>query len=167
MRFTVVATLATTLGSLAVAQLGNLPKCAQDCFGSSLGSCSQLDFKCVCGNSTLISSLSCCVAQTCTREEQDSTIQLAVSLCKQVGVNVPTSASCASSTPASTPAPSSSSGAGNATNATASTSAASGGATPTGSAAGVGSSSPAAGVPMATAGAVGLAMGIAGMVFAL
>ncbi|ORY00005.1 hypothetical protein BCR34DRAFT_117052 [Clohesyomyces aquaticus] len=106
MRFSVLAVLAA-VSSVAVAQLTALPKCAQDCFGGNLGGCKDGDFKCVCSNSDLIASLSCCVAQKCSPTEQESTIKLAVGLCAAYQVTVPTSASCpASQSAASTASPS-------------------------------------------------------------
>ncbi|PVH96009.1 hypothetical protein DM02DRAFT_617519 [Periconia macrospinosa] len=170
MRPTATATaLVALLGSLTYAQLDQLPKCAQDCFGNSLGSCKQLDFKCICGNATLISSLSCCVSTTCNPQEQASVIQLASSLCQANGVTVPTQASCASGASSSTSAPSAS-GNGSSNSSVVSTTPArsSSSNSPSGSATRAGgSNSPAGGVPMATAGAMGLAMGMAGMLFAL
>lgn len=89
MRFFTVAVVAG-LSSFVSAQdvFGSLPKCAvsvmqqrggqlltrhqQTCFGSNFGQCAQLDFKCICGNKTLISDLSCCVFQTCSQADQDS-----------------------------------------------------------------------------------------------
>ncbi|KAF2280828.1 uncharacterized protein EI97DRAFT_428922 [Westerdykella ornata] len=96
-------TLLATFSFLASAQLlDQLPKCAQDCYGRNTGNCGALDIKCICGNSTLIEGLSCCVASTCNSQDQNTTIMFAKNLCEANGVTVPTSASCAASSPTST-----------------------------------------------------------------
>ncbi|PSN60545.1 hypothetical protein BS50DRAFT_639961 [Corynespora cassiicola Philippines] len=160
MRFSSIALLGA-LSSVALSQglTGSLPECAQNCFGNSLGDCDQNDFRCICGNTELISSLSCCVSQTCSPEEQSAIIGLAAGLCGGVGVQVPTSASCAS-TASATPAPSGSSN-GTASLSGSSTPTASG-ATAQGSGAGPASTGAA---PLHTAGVMGVAM--AGLLMAL
>ncbi|KAF2474754.1 uncharacterized protein BDR25DRAFT_301396 [Lindgomyces ingoldianus] len=172
MRLSVVALLAT-LSSLGLAQLDQLPKCAQTCFGNNLGGCNALDFKCVCSNSALIAGLSCCVSQTCTPTEQESTIKVAVQLCNAYQVSVPTSASCAASqTGASTAAPSASGASRNVTAAiTSGASAASTGAkTSVSGAAASGPPSQAGSTgaaPLQTAGAGLVGVAIAGLMAAL
>ncbi|KAF2242730.1 hypothetical protein BU26DRAFT_131681 [Trematosphaeria pertusa] len=133
------------------------------CFGTDYGGCNQVDIGCICRNTQRIADLSCCVFQTCNQSDQDLTITLAHNLCKANGVDVPTSASCAS-TAASTSAPTAS-----ASGSSASGSAASVTSTPSGSAAGAsGAGSTGAGVPMATAGpALGVGMAMAGLLAAL
>ncbi|KAF1996144.1 hypothetical protein P154DRAFT_525854 [Amniculicola lignicola CBS 123094] len=111
MRFSTVAFLGA-LSSVALAQslLDQLPKCAQVCFGSNFGGCQTLDIGCICGNAALIAELSCCVSKGCTAKEADATIKFAAGLCQANGISVPSAASCAASSGASsTPAPASSS----------------------------------------------------------
>ncbi|KAF2749638.1 hypothetical protein M011DRAFT_524329 [Sporormia fimetaria CBS 119925] len=103
MRFTAV-TLLAAVSSLAAAQLlDQLPECAQKCYTSNQGTCNAIDIGCICGNSTLIEGLSCCVSQTCQAAEQDTIIKFASGLCAAYDVEVPTSATCAGSS--ATPAP--------------------------------------------------------------
>ncbi|KAF1815558.1 hypothetical protein P152DRAFT_384125, partial [Eremomyces bilateralis CBS 781.70] len=72
--------------------------------GASFGGCGPIDIKCICSNEALISDLSCCVANRCSPEDQQATIDFAVNLCRTYQISVPTSASCpAGSEPTSGP----------------------------------------------------------------
>ncbi|KAF2665983.1 hypothetical protein BT63DRAFT_427768 [Microthyrium microscopicum] len=96
MRFSTITIAA--FAALAQAQsLSDLPKCAQTCVGTSLGStgCSSLQIDCICKSSKWISDLSCCVAGTCSTADQQNTITFAQQLCQTVGVTLPTSAQAA------------------------------------------------------------------------
>lgn len=121
------------LSSLAAAQIPGLPSCAAGCVGDSFGSCGALDVQCICKNTELISTLSCCVSKACNKDDQDSkedpqppnslcpsltrnlaeTLQFANSLCGGEGGganNLPTAASCAGQDSASSTAAAQSSG---------------------------------------------------------
>jgi hypothetical protein len=73
MRFATLG-LVAALSALGAAQnlLDRLPKCAQSCYANNQGDCNAIDIACICGNSTLISGLSCCVFESCNPEEQKS-----------------------------------------------------------------------------------------------
>ncbi|KAH8731481.1 hypothetical protein GQ44DRAFT_698811 [Phaeosphaeriaceae sp. PMI808] len=180
MRFSVLAAVAFSSLALAQSPIDQIPKCAQACFGNNLGTCGQSDIGCICGNTSVINSVSCCVFATCSQAEIASTIAFAVSLCKIANVNVNTQPSCPSGTAAV------SSGGNSAASATASsrsgsaaassgTPAASSGAPAASSGAPAASSgTPSASVartgaaPVPTAGAgLGLGMAIAGIIAAL
>ncbi|EGD96751.1 hypothetical protein TESG_04182 [Trichophyton tonsurans CBS 112818] len=109
MKLSVVALAA--LVSVAAAQgVSELPKCAQECASKGFPASCGADVKCVCTSTSFLDAITCCVATTCTAEEQKKTIQFAKGICGGVGVNVPDSAVCptagsssgsASSTPTS------------------------------------------------------------------
>ncbi|KAF2810008.1 uncharacterized protein BDZ99DRAFT_301459 [Mytilinidion resinicola] len=108
MRFSIIAVIAA-LTSLSTAQslLDQLPQCARTCVGQNFGGCKTLDIACICGNSDLISNLSCCVSKSCDADDTKTTIEFAAQLCKTYNIIVPSVASCASSasatgTPSST-----------------------------------------------------------------
>jgi hypothetical protein len=65
-------TAVALLSTLAAAQIPGLPSCAAGCVGSSFGSCSSLDVKCICSSTELLSGLSCCVSTACSVEDQES-----------------------------------------------------------------------------------------------
>ncbi|OAL53316.1 hypothetical protein IQ07DRAFT_585261 [Pyrenochaeta sp. DS3sAY3a] len=160
MRFSIVAAVAA-FSSTVLAQnlLDQIPKCAQDCFGNSLGTCRTTDIACICGNKEVINSVSCCVFATCPQSDIQSTIDFAVNLCKIVNIEVSTTPDCPSNGTStnSTTTPSASA------STTPSVTALTGSNTP--SAAGVSSTGAAA--PFQTAGAgLGLGMAMAGL-FAL
>ncbi|KAK3197361.1 hypothetical protein GRF29_1536g1509493 [Pseudopithomyces chartarum] len=177
MRSSTVAIL-VTLSSLAVAQdiLGSLPKCGQECFGNNFAGCGQFDFKCICGNTNLISELSCCVSTKCNDQDKNTIIKLASGLCQGVGVDVPTQASCApsatfgSSSSTNSAITGSSTGTASTTSAPTTTSApaTTSGTENQGADAQSSTGSSGIGGPAATANAgLGLAMGMAGLLAAL
>ncbi|EMC91475.1 hypothetical protein BAUCODRAFT_135071 [Baudoinia panamericana UAMH 10762] len=114
--------LLSALASVAFsASIPGLPACAGSCVGTSFGSCSTLDVKCICSDSSLLSGLACCVSTSCNAADQNgtrstttplppqpshpiptnapsaATINFANSLCQGYGVtNLPQSATCAS-----------------------------------------------------------------------
>ncbi|KAG9234826.1 hypothetical protein BJ875DRAFT_483846 [Amylocarpus encephaloides] len=86
----------------------DLPPCAKACaipyFSSSYGefaNCNVRDVACVCTNKSFISDISCCIAQSCSAEDQETTYDFANNLCSQVVIPgtppLPSSASCSSS----------------------------------------------------------------------
>jgi hypothetical protein len=133
------------LSTLAAAQIPGLPTCATGCVGTSFGSCGNLDVKCICSNTELLSGLACCVSTACDAADQESelpileltvknetttnktclaeTIQFANSLCAGQGVNnLPQSATCAAGAASSTSAASGSSSSDSSASATSSAS---------------------------------------------
>jgi len=118
MKVTLFATIAS-LAALAAAQLQDVPVCAQGCLTSGLPSqCALTNIACICGASSFITGLSCCISQKCDAADQLKAVQLAQQLCGSYGVTVPTSAGCTGSTVAATG--SSASGASTASSASAS-----------------------------------------------
>ncbi|KAK8255077.1 hypothetical protein HDK77DRAFT_21427 [Phyllosticta capitalensis] len=94
-----VAILVLGYIGIAAAQTQLLPPCAQGCVGNDFGGCQTLDVACICGNKPLIAGLACCVSLRCNLEEQNNVIDFANKLCKPRGVNdLPTTATCPSST---------------------------------------------------------------------
>ncbi|EKG14570.1 hypothetical protein MPH_08251 [Macrophomina phaseolina MS6] len=169
--------LAVILGysSLAVAQTQLLPTCAQACVGTDFGGCSTLDVRCICSNKELLTGLACCVSTGCDAEDQQTVIDFAQNLCRPQGVtDLPTTATCASSSATASATGTASSG--TTASATATGSAASSASSATSSAAsGVASSaasaaaSPTAGAGMCQGNAVGMGFGLvlAGLLGAL
>ncbi|EFE42458.1 CFEM domain protein, putative [Trichophyton verrucosum HKI 0517] len=78
---------------LSVSPSANAPS-QQDCASKGFPSSCGADVKCVCTSNTFLDAITCCVATTCTAEEQKKTIQFAKGICGGVGVNVPDSAVC-------------------------------------------------------------------------
>ncbi|EAT88660.1 hypothetical protein SNOG_03455 [Parastagonospora nodorum SN15] len=123
MRFFSFAAIAALSAAVMGQGISDIPKCAQACFASSLGSCGATDFACICGNTAVIDKVSCCIFATCPQADiaglftpSDTcqvTTQLAASLCKLANVVVNTAPICvatsapaglASATPSMSPA---------------------------------------------------------------
>ncbi|KAF2759420.1 hypothetical protein EJ05DRAFT_345291 [Pseudovirgaria hyperparasitica] len=117
---TSIAVIAAAYCSVVVAQIQGLPNCAQSCANSGLAGCG-IDVGCICGNQTLIADLSCCVAGSCSSDEQQQVIDFAVGICRTAGITtLPTMAGCATTSmtsmvPSSEVAPSSTTAPGAAT----------------------------------------------------
>ncbi|MDI1491183.1 MAG: hypothetical protein OHK93_002390 [Ramalina farinacea] len=108
--------------SAQVALFSALPDCAvRDLFDSSQTSLTgvwqkscanslptncNLDVKCICADSSFISSISCCVAKACTDADVQKTLQAASQLCDTVNVQLPSAvpATCTASSGGSTSA---------------------------------------------------------------
>ncbi|KAK2748264.1 hypothetical protein FQN57_000922 [Myotisia sp. PD_48] len=88
--------LAGIIATVSAQSLADLPSCAQNCVGNSLPeSCGPIDIKCICSNQAFLSGLSCCVAKACSPTDIGRTLTVARGLCSVAGVtNLPTSASC-------------------------------------------------------------------------
>lgn len=106
---TFVPALFVALAGVASAQLGDLPQCSLQCFLTALAGdgCSQLtDFKCHCEKSdSLLSSVTPCVQDACTADEQAEVIKGVQDTCASAGVTISVP------NPAETEAPASSSAA--------------------------------------------------------
>ncbi|KAK3204073.1 hypothetical protein GRF29_106g1557850 [Pseudopithomyces chartarum] len=104
---TFVPALFVALAGVASAQLGDLPQCSLQCFLTALAGdgCSQLtDFKCHCEKSdSLLSSVTPCVQDACTADEQAEVIKGVQDTCASAGVTISVP------NPAETEAPASSS----------------------------------------------------------
>ncbi|CBX90299.1 hypothetical protein IAQ61_001796 [Plenodomus lingam] len=92
-----IITAVAAFGASALAQgnlLSQIPQCAQTCFGNNVGSCGPLDIACICGNSAVINTVSCCVFATCPESDIQSTIGFATNLCNLQNVQVDTTPDC-------------------------------------------------------------------------
>ncbi|PGH28939.1 hypothetical protein GX50_08325 [[Emmonsia] crescens] len=111
-----IAAVASLLALASAQGLAGLPNCAKTCATSAIPQeCGLVDIKCICTATSFINAITCCVASSCSKEDQQKTINFAKGICGTVGVtNIPDSAVCSSGsgtpspTPAPTPAPSSS-----------------------------------------------------------
>ncbi|KAG9604962.1 hypothetical protein KCU77_g1692, partial [Aureobasidium melanogenum] len=100
MRASVLTLIAAA--TLATAQSGSIPACAQTCISQALPGNCNLDPKCICSDSSFISTISCCVSTACDVTGQQAALSYAKQICAPVGVtNLPTAASCAGSASAS------------------------------------------------------------------
>lgn len=72
MRSTTLTLLVTFASAALSASIPGLPTCAGNCLGNSFGSCTQLDVKCICSDTSLIQNLACCVSKACNAADQES-----------------------------------------------------------------------------------------------
>ncbi|PYH29724.1 CFEM domain-containing protein [Aspergillus neoniger CBS 115656] len=91
------------LGLVAGQGMDSLPPCARDCAtGSIPKTCKAIDVNCICSDKSFITGISCCVASTCSAEDQTSALNFAQQICGGAGVtDLPQSASCTSGNTAS------------------------------------------------------------------
>ncbi|KAF2265681.1 hypothetical protein CC78DRAFT_532346 [Lojkania enalia] len=108
MRFPLAAAVAA-LNAVVLGQdlLGQIPRCAQLCFGTDYGECQGFDIGCICDSEDLIHKVSCCVFATCSIADRNTTIEFASNLCAANGVTVNTNPSCPSTSSAAPTATSS------------------------------------------------------------
>ncbi|CAK3844084.1 Hypothetical predicted protein [Lecanosticta acicola] len=93
-----LAVLALLASSVVAQGTAGLPSCATSCI-SNYGGCNQVDVKCICSNTQLLETLSCCVSQKCSSDDQKKVVQFADTLCGSYGVTtLPQAASCAAAT---------------------------------------------------------------------
>ncbi|KAG5999444.1 hypothetical protein E4U54_001847 [Claviceps lovelessii] len=105
-------TLALASGFVAAQapQLDKIPKCAYGCVtsyitGNNVAGCAPADIACVCSNKEFLGGISCCLEKDCNKDDIQSTIQFAASLCNASGVKTPSQLVCdknSASTSAST-----------------------------------------------------------------
>jgi hypothetical protein len=83
----------------ATAQLTNgLPECAQTCAMDAIPEDCGLDPECICKAKSFIDSITCCVVESCSKDDQEKTIEYAHNICEPAGVDdIPESAVCESS----------------------------------------------------------------------
>ncbi|OJK00558.1 hypothetical protein ASPACDRAFT_1856124 [Aspergillus aculeatus ATCC 16872] len=112
MKFYYIAiTFLAGLISVVAQGMDSLPACARECAtGAIPKTCQSIDVGCICGTKSFISDMSCCVAKSCSPQDEKAALGFAVQLCDGAGVtDLPSSASCANSvtstnaTSASTP----------------------------------------------------------------
>ncbi|KAF2148246.1 hypothetical protein K461DRAFT_282672 [Myriangium duriaei CBS 260.36] len=92
--YTAVA-IASALAVQAAAPPG-LPDCTANCIDSTYGGCGSFNIKCICGSSTWIAGLACCISKVCSPADQETTIKFADNLCAANGVTtLQSTATCA------------------------------------------------------------------------
>ncbi|RAL09464.1 CFEM domain-containing protein [Aspergillus homomorphus CBS 101889] len=89
----------SALASVVAQGMDSLPPCARECAtGAIPKTCQLIDVGCICGTKSFISDMSCCVAKSCSPEDEKAALAFAVQLCSGAGVTgLPSSASCANS----------------------------------------------------------------------
>ncbi|CAG8057117.1 unnamed protein product [Penicillium olsonii] len=95
MKLTALLTLSTLLATALAQGLGDLPDCSKDCATGAIPKSCGIDIKCICEAKSFLSDVSCCVADKCSKEDQDTTLKVARSLCARGGVtDLPSSVTC-------------------------------------------------------------------------
>ncbi|OQD66761.1 hypothetical protein PENPOL_c004G02442 [Penicillium polonicum] len=98
MKFTITFALAALLSTVAAQGLGDLPDCSKSCATGSIPQNCGIDFKCVCESKSFLADVACCIADKCSKADQDTTIKVAKSICARGGVtDLPTEVVCSSS----------------------------------------------------------------------
>ncbi|KAF4760414.1 hypothetical protein N7455_002975 [Penicillium solitum] len=98
MKFTITFALAALLGTAAAQGLGDLPDCSKSCATGSIPQSCGIDFKCICESKSFLADVACCIADKCSKADQDTTIKVAKSICARGGVtDLPTEVVCSSS----------------------------------------------------------------------
>ncbi|KAJ5748089.1 uncharacterized protein N7511_009785 [Penicillium nucicola] len=121
MKFNIIA-LAALLTTAAAQGLGDLPDCSKECATGAIPQSCGIDFKCICEAKSFLNDVTCCVAQKCSKADQETTLKVAKSICARGGVtNLPDEVTCSSSSSSSSSS-STSTGTKTGTNASASTS---------------------------------------------
>ncbi|PNP46697.1 hypothetical protein TGAMA5MH_01648 [Trichoderma gamsii] len=86
--------------ALAAAQdLSGLPTCATGCVtkfttGTAIGGCQQLDIGCICKNADFLNGIACCLADACSKSDQDKAVSFAQQICSSAGVSTPDTVVC-------------------------------------------------------------------------
>ncbi|KAI8653939.1 CFEM domain-containing protein [Fusarium sp. Ph1] len=85
-----------------------LPSCATSCFTTFDGqspsantTCSDLDIKCICQDGTFLDSMICCLHEACSDSDRESAEAYSRSLCKSMGVTMPSGLGCSTNTSSS------------------------------------------------------------------
>ncbi|CAI7614969.1 unnamed protein product [Penicillium glandicola] len=112
MKFIVTFTLAALLTTAAAQGLGDLPDCSKTCATGAIPQSCGIDFKCVCESKSFLADVACCIADKCSKADQDTehvqwadmlffttaTIKVAKSICARGGVtDLPSEVVCSSS----------------------------------------------------------------------
>ncbi|KAJ5500506.1 hypothetical protein N7453_009557 [Penicillium expansum] len=98
MKFTITFALAALLTTAAAQGLGDLPDCSKSCATGSIPQNCGIDFKCVCESKSFLADVACCIADKCSKADQDTTIKVAKSICARGGVtDLPAEVICSSS----------------------------------------------------------------------
>ncbi|KAJ6137699.1 hypothetical protein N7471_004185 [Penicillium samsonianum] len=98
MKFTITFALAALLSTAAAQGLGDLPDCSKTCATGSIPQNCGIDFKCICESKSFLDGVACCIADKCSKADQETTIKVAKSICARGGVtDLPTEVVCSSS----------------------------------------------------------------------
>ncbi|EXJ81875.1 hypothetical protein A1O1_07940 [Capronia coronata CBS 617.96] len=85
------------LGAVRAINVQDIPECAQECLSNSTSAqtqCSVIDIACLCSNTAYVSSLSCCLYQKCSDDEQATAIQFNKQECAAVNETAPDFVGC-------------------------------------------------------------------------
>ncbi|RAK82446.1 CFEM domain-containing protein [Aspergillus fijiensis CBS 313.89] len=95
----IAITFLAGLISVVAQGMDSLPVCARECAtGAIPKTCQSIDVGCICGTKSFISDMSCCVAKSCSPQDEKAALGFTVQLCSGAGVtDLPSSASCANS----------------------------------------------------------------------
>ncbi|KAJ9492276.1 hypothetical protein VN97_g1004 [Penicillium thymicola] len=98
MKFTITFAVAALLSTASAQGLGDLPDCSKSCATGSIPQSCGIDFKCICEAKSFLDDVACCIADKCSKADQDTTIKVAESICARGGVtDLPTEVVCSSS----------------------------------------------------------------------
>ncbi|KOS48144.1 hypothetical protein ACN38_g883 [Penicillium nordicum] len=98
MKFTITFAVAALLSTAAAQGLSDLPDCSKSCATGSIPQSCGIDFKCICEAKSFLDDVACCIADKCSKADQDTTIKVAKSICARGGVtDLPTEVVCSSS----------------------------------------------------------------------
>ncbi|KAM0511170.1 hypothetical protein ACHAPE_010121 [Trichoderma viride] len=94
-----VVSLVFTAALAAAQDLSGLPSCATGCVtkfttGSAIGGCQQLDIGCICKNADFLNGIACCLADACSKSDQDKAVSFAQQICSSAGVSTPDTVVC-------------------------------------------------------------------------
>ncbi|KAM0329958.1 hypothetical protein ACHAQA_004126 [Verticillium albo-atrum] len=107
MKLTTASILALA-GFVAAQSTDDLPSCAQPCVveattGGNIAGCGQFDIECICSNQSFLADMACCLAQSCSTEEQQAAVDYAKRLCRSGGVtDLPDQVVCSTASSAAT-----------------------------------------------------------------
>ncbi|UKZ66577.1 uncharacterized protein TrAtP1_007749 [Trichoderma atroviride] len=94
-----IVSLVFTAALAAAQDLSGLPTCATGCVtkfttGSAIGGCQQLDIGCICKNADFLNGIACCLADACSKSDQDKAVSFAQQICSSAGVSTPDTVVC-------------------------------------------------------------------------
>ena len=62
--------------------------------GDAIAGCGQLNAACICANKDFLSDIACCLAGSCSPEDQAKAVTFAQQICTANGITVPSAVSC-------------------------------------------------------------------------
>ncbi|PTB39517.1 uncharacterized protein TrAFT101_007704 [Trichoderma asperellum] len=102
-----IVSLVFTAALAAAQDLSGLPSCATGCVtkfttGTAIGGCQQLDIGCICKNADFLNGIACCLADACSKSDQDKAVSFAQQICSSAGVSTPDQVVCKDSSSSQT-----------------------------------------------------------------